>query len=46
MGPKVGAICRFVRASGRPGVIADLDHIAEAVALSAGTVVVPDGQEA
>jgi carbamate kinase len=46
MGPKVGAICRFVRASGRPGVITDLGHIAEAVALRAGTVVVPDGQEA
>jgi len=46
MGPKVDAVCRFVEATGRPGVITDLPSIARAVAgLSAGesigTVVVP-----
>ena len=42
MGPKVEAALRFVRSSGRPAVITDLDHILGAVAGSAGTVVVPD----
>jgi carbamate kinase len=42
MGPKVDAICRFVRTSGKPAVITDLEHIVEAVAGAAGTVVLPD----
>lgn len=42
MGPKVDAVCRFVEATGHPGVITDLAHITEAVAGAAGTVVVPD----
>lgn len=42
MGPKVDAICRFVRDTGRRGVITDLDHIVDAVSGSgAGTVVTP-----
>ena len=43
MGPKVDAICRFVEATGRIGVITSLDAITEAVDLRAGTVVVPAG---
>jgi len=42
MGPKVEAALRFVRATGRPAVITDLDNIVDAVVGSAGTVVVPD----
>ncbi|MEO5852850.1 MAG: carbamate kinase [Nocardioides sp.] len=42
MGPKVEAALRFVRATGRPAVITDLDSIVDAVAGSGGTVVVPD----
>ena len=42
MGPKVGAACRFVRATGHPGVITDLDSILHAVEGRAGTVVLPD----
>jgi carbamate kinase len=42
MGPKVGAACRFVRATGRPAVITDLDSIVDAVEGRAGTVVLPD----
>jgi carbamate kinase len=42
MGPKVEAICRYVEQSGRPGVIAKLDDIVAAAALTSGTVVVPD----
>ena len=42
MGPKVDAVCRFVRASGRPGVITSLARITQAVRCEAGTVVVPD----
>ena len=42
MGPKVDAVCRFVRAAGKPAVITDLAHITDAVAGLAGTVVVPD----
>ena len=42
MGPKVDAACRFVRASGRPAVITDLDSIVDAVQGRAGTVVLPD----
>lgn len=42
MGPKVEAVCRFVEAGGRRGVITDLDHITDAVTGDAGTVVVPD----
>lgn len=42
MGPKVEAICRFVRETGRRGVITDLTHIVEAVSgQGAGTVVTP-----
>jgi carbamate kinase len=43
MGPKVDAICRFVETTGRVGVITSLDAITDAVALRAGTVVVPAG---
>jgi carbamate kinase len=41
MGPKVDAVCRFVEATGKRGVITSLDHITDAVAGDAGTVVVP-----
>ncbi len=41
MGPKVDAVCRFVEATGRVGVITSLDQITAAVAGDAGTVVVP-----
>lgn len=41
MGPKVEAVCRFVRERGRPATITDLDHIREAVRGRAGTTVVP-----
>ncbi len=42
MGPKVDAACRFVEQGGTRSVITDLDHIIDAVAGNAGTVVVPD----
>ena len=42
MGPKVEAACRFVRATGHPSVITDLDSILDAVEGRAGTVVLPD----
>jgi carbamate kinase len=42
MGPKVDAVCRFVEATGRRGVITSLDHILDAVTGDTGTVVVPD----
>jgi carbamate kinase len=42
MGPKVEAACRFVRATGRPAAITDLDSIVDAVQGRAGTVVLPD----
>ncbi|MEO6511498.1 MAG: carbamate kinase [Nocardioides sp.] len=42
MGPKVDAACRFVRATGKPAVITDLDSIVDAVECRAGTVVLPD----
>jgi carbamate kinase len=41
MGPKVQAACRFVRTSGKPAVITDLDSIVDAVEGRAGTVVLP-----
>jgi carbamate kinase len=41
MGPKVDAVCRFVEATGRRGIITSLDHILDAVNGDAGTVVVP-----
>jgi len=42
MGPKVDAALSFVRATGKPAVITDLESIIDAVAGTAGTVVVPD----
>lgn len=42
MGPKVEAACRFVEQGGRYAVIGSLQQIQDAVAGSAGTVVVPD----
>jgi carbamate kinase len=42
MGPKVQAACRFVRATGRPAAITDLDSIVDAVEGRTGTVVLPD----
>ena len=42
MGPKVDAVCRFVEQGGTRAVITNLDHIVDAVAGNAGTVVVPD----
>ncbi|MGH3509003.1 MAG: carbamate kinase [Nocardioidaceae bacterium] len=42
MGPKVDAACRFVEAGGASSVISNLQHIVDAVAGEAGTVVVPD----
>ena len=41
MGPKVEAACRFVEQGGLRSVISTLDHILDAVAGVAGTVVVP-----
>jgi carbamate kinase len=41
MGPKVDAVCRFVEATGRRGVITSLEQILDAVNGDAGTVVVP-----
>ena len=41
MGPKVEAACGFVRATGRTAVIGSLDDIADIVAGSAGTRVLP-----
>jgi carbamate kinase len=41
MGPKVEAACRFVEQGGTRAVVTDLQHIVEAVAGQAGTVVVP-----
>ncbi|MBF4762833.1 carbamate kinase [Nocardioides islandensis] len=42
MGPKVEAACRFVRTTGKPAVITDLDSIVGAVEGRTGTVVLPD----
>jgi carbamate kinase len=42
MGPKVEAACRFVRTTGKPAVITDLDSIVDAVEGRGGTVVLPD----
>jgi carbamate kinase len=42
MGPKVDAACRFVEAGGQYAVITSLEHIVDAVAAHAGTVVVPE----
>ena len=42
MGPKVQAACRFVRTTGRPAAITDLDSIVDAVEGRTGTVVLPD----
>jgi carbamate kinase len=41
MGPKVDAVCRFVEATGRTAAITSLHRIGDAVAGTAGTVVVP-----
>lgn len=41
MGPKVDAVCRFVEATGKPGIITSLDQITAAIAGDAGTVVLP-----
>jgi len=41
MAPKVDAVCRFVEAGGTRAVISNLDHIVDAVAGRAGTVVSP-----
>jgi carbamate kinase len=43
MGPKIEAACRFVEQGGTRAVISTLDHILDAVAGKAGTVVVPAG---
>jgi carbamate kinase len=42
MGPKVDAACRFVEQGGKYAVITSLDHIVDAVAANAGTVVLPE----
>lgn len=42
MGPKVDAACRFVEQGGSRAVITDLDHLTDAIAGDAGTVVVPN----
>ncbi len=41
MGPKVEAVCRFVEATGRVGVITSLDNIGAGAAGTVGTVVHP-----
>ncbi|MGI8702786.1 MAG: carbamate kinase [Nocardioidaceae bacterium] len=43
MGPKADAVCRFVEATGKVGVITSLDAIVAGAAGRAGTVVVPTG---
>lgn len=43
MGPKVEAVCRFVEATGREGVITSLETIVEGAEAKAGTVVHPPG---
>lgn len=42
MGPKIEAVCRFVKATGKPAVIGSLDNIETVVAGDSGTWVVPD----
>jgi carbamate kinase len=42
MGPKVAAICRFVEATSRPGVITSLTNIVAGVHGESGTIVIPD----
>ncbi len=44
MGPKVDAICRFVEASGKPGIITSLSTIVSGVRGETGTIVVPAEQ--
>ncbi|MEP6665749.1 MAG: carbamate kinase [Nocardioidaceae bacterium] len=44
MGPKVEAICRFVEASGKTGVITSLSNIVAGVRGETGTIVVPLGR--
>jgi carbamate kinase len=41
MGPKVEAVCRFVEATGKVGVITSLDTIVAGAAGTVGTVVRP-----
>lgn len=41
MGPKVEAICQFVEASGKPGVITSLSNIVAGVRGESGTIVLP-----
>jgi carbamate kinase len=41
MGPKVDAVCRFVEAAGKPGVITSLSNIVTGVRGESGTIVVP-----
>lgn len=42
MGPKIEAVCQFVKATGRPAAIGSLDHIEEVVAGESGTWIVSD----
>jgi carbamate kinase len=42
MGPKVDAVCRFVEATGQPGMITSLPGILSAVRGVSGTRVLPD----
>ena len=42
MGPKVEAVCDYVRATGRPAVITDVTHLGAALAGTDGTWVLPD----
>lgn len=42
MAPKIAALMEFVEASGKPGVITDLQHLRAAMSGSAGTRLIPD----
>lgn len=42
MGPKVESAAAFVKASERPAIITDTDHLTDAIDGSAGTVILPD----
>jgi carbamate kinase len=41
MGPKVEAVCRYVEATGNPGVITSIDRADGALDRSAGTRITP-----
>ena len=40
MGPKIEAVCAFVEATGRPGLVTDTEHVEAALRGEAGTWIV------